>query len=756
MQIDPHDRNNFTLLRLALALLVVLGHFHLLAGVGSPPWPFSYAAAAVDCFFVVSGYLVTYSFDRDGDFHRFYIRRFFRIYPAYIAVVAVQTTIMAWLAPPDMVNRAGDIFRYFIANALFVNFLEHDVGGVLSHLSDPSLNASLWTLKIEVGFYLLLPVIWLAVRRFGAGILIGIFIFSVLYERVLDAAGYAQLAKQLPGQLQFFVLGIAAYKYRQNVGAVPTGVVTGVVLTVAVAAILTALLRVQPPVLYPLVVGLFVMAAAFRTPVFAMRTDLSYGVYLIHAPLIQLALLSGLYRPTLSALLTIVASTVALAFLLERAVERPGIALGRRLSRRRSPAPARRAPVDGDGTEDMNVVVLNDFCHVQGGASKVAIEEAISLARTGAKVTFIGAVGPVCPELRAAPLTTVCLDQPELLDVGRRPLVILQGLWNFTAAAKIAQVLRDRPRDRTVVHLHGYTKALTVSAARAAHRLGYPVICTLHDFFSACPNGAFFDYRRGVPCGRHALSFGCIAAHCDKRRYAHKLFRVARGFIQRTCGRFPAAIEHFISLSEKSEMILRPYLSKRAHIHRLHNGIDWARPPRVDAAANTTILYVGRLDQEKGAHLLAQVAAGLRLPVLFVGDGPLRKEIEALPGMTVTGWIPRDEVRRHVSSARCLVFPSLWYETYGLVVSEAAACGVPALVSDVSAAAERINDGVTGWVFRSGDSADLAKCLTALRDDDAIQAVGERAYRNFWRSARDNAAHATDLVTVYRSILSGA
>jgi len=756
VQITQPDRNNFTVLRLALALLVVLGHSHLLAGVGAPPWPFNYAAAAVDCFFVVSGYLIASSFDRDNDLRRFYLRRFFRIYPLYIAVVLAQTLFMAWLAPGGAAAHAGELLKYFAVNAVFANFLQHDVGGALSGLSDPSLNASLWTLKIEVGFYLFLPLIWVAVRRFGVGVLVGLFILSILYEQILEARGLPELARQLPGQLQFFVLGVAAYKYRPHMSFTSTHPLVGLGVTIALAVLLTALLRSQPPVVYPLVVAAFVIAVAFKSPAVPIRTDISYGVYLVHAPLIQVGLLYGLYRPSGSALLVLVLTTVALALVLEKLIERPGIAVGRRLSRRR-PEPGRPpASTAATRTEDMNIVVLNDFCHVQGGASKVAIEEAISLARIGARVTFIGAVGPVCADLRAAPLTVVCLDQPELLDVGRRPWVILQGLWNFAAATQIALVLRGLSPERTVIHLHGYTKALTVSAARAARRLGYPVICTLHDFFAACPNGAFFDYRRGAPCGRQALSLGCITAHCDKRRYAHKLFRVARGFIQRAYGRFPIAIGHFISLSETSEAILTPYLSKQARIHRLHNGIDWPQPEQIDASANKTILYVGRLDQEKGAHLLAQVAASLRLSVLFVGDGPLRADIEALPGMTVTGWVSRDDVRRYVTQARCLVFPSLWYETYGLVVGEAAAYGVPAIVSSVSAAAERIEDGVTGWVFQSGDAPDLARCLRNLQSDDDVRAAGRAAYRSFWRTAQTNAAHAADLVTVYRSILSGA
>src|SRR5438128_2715548 len=110
---DREADNNFTILRLVLALMVVFGHFHILAGAHAPPWPFNYAAAAVDCFFVVSGYLVSHSFDRDSDFQRFYLRRFFRIYPLYIVVVAVQTVILASLAPGGIAGNFHEVVTYF-------------------------------------------------------------------------------------------------------------------------------------------------------------------------------------------------------------------------------------------------------------------------------------------------------------------------------------------------------------------------------------------------------------------------------------------------------------------------------------------------------------------------------------------------------------------------------------------------------------------------------------------------------------------
>lgn len=750
MKTARFSANNFTALRLLLALLVVLGHFRLLAGVDSPSWPFNYAAVAVDCFFVVSGYLVCNSFDRDPDLRRFYTKRFFRLYPLYIAVVLAQTIVLGFLAPAGFFSSGFRLARYFLVNAVFANFLQYDLGnGVLAGLHTAGLNPSLWTLKIEVSFYLILPVIWWLARRFGAWILAAIFVLSAIYFAAFNAAGHYNIAKQLPGQLQFFVLGIAAYRYRHHLEMKRAGPV----LALLTGLLLTALLRSHPQVIYPFVVAAFVMATALGTPALRLERDISYGVYLLHGPVIQLALLMGLYDSSWRGLAVIFAIVLALAIVTERLIEAPGIALGRWLLRF---FPDRRGPAPGKEEEPgLSVLVLNDFCYVQGGASKVAIDEAVSLARSGVKVTFLGAVGPPCEALRESGVTVECLDQHELLDAGRHPLVLLQGLWNGHAYRRARTILQSLPREHTVVHLHGYTKALTVSPVSAARALGVPVICTLHDFFSACPNGAFFDYTRQQPCPKAALSLDCIAARCDKRHHAHKLYRVARGFIQRLVIRFPGIVRDYISLSERSAALLARYLPRQARIHPLANVMDAARQPRVDAAANGTLLYVGRLDAEKGVGLLALTAARLGLAITFAGDGPLRQEIEAIPGMTVTGWLSRAAVQDHLAHARCLVFPSLWYETYGLVVDEAAARGIPAIVSDVSAAAERVRDNVTGWVFRSGDRADLARCLMLAGDDARITAASEASYRAFWRDAPTPETHTSSLVRIYQSVLQG-
>jgi glycosyltransferase involved in cell wall biosynthesis len=99
------------------------------------------------------------------------------------------------------------------------------------------------------------------------------------------------------------------------------------------------------------------------------------------------------------------------------------------------------------------------------------------------------------------------------------------------------------------------------------------------------------------------------------------------------------------------------------------------------------------------------------------------------------------------------LFPSHWYETFGLVVCEAAARGVPAIVSDVSAAAERVRDGVTGFVFRSGDVGALSERLLATNDTENLARMGRNAYEAFWSAPPDRESHLTRLLEIYSTVI---
>jgi peptidoglycan/LPS O-acetylase OafA/YrhL len=334
MKIRAEDEtNNFTLLRLLLSLAVVLGHFKLLSGTEYPRFPFNLADAAVDCFFVVSGFLIALSYARTRGLWSFYVRRFFRLYPMYACIVLIQTGIMLSLLPGGPFSEPHATLRYLAVNLAFANFLQYDIGGVLHGLRVPGINPSLWTLKIELGFYLIVPLIFVAVRRWGFKALVLIFVASVAYNVVGLWLGDPRYAKQLPGQMQFFVVGMALYLYARDF-RIPRWV-----FPIVAVLFLTAWTWIHPipPGIRPLLVAAFVFCFALGTPVLPMRSDMSYSVYLLHGPLIQMLLLLGLFRDQPPYLIGVVAAVLALSFVAEHLVERPGNEFGRRLSVRLRP-----------------------------------------------------------------------------------------------------------------------------------------------------------------------------------------------------------------------------------------------------------------------------------------------------------------------------------------------------------------------------------------------------------------------------------
>ena len=384
----------------------------------------------------------------------------------------------------------------------------------------------------------------------------------------------------------------------------------------------------------------------------------------------------------------------------------------------------------------------------------MAIDEACDLARSGVRVSFLGAVAPVSDQLRTNGIRVVCLNQQELASAASDPKVAIAGLWNGSAYRAMRRLLEDCDRRGTIVHVHGFTQALGASAIRCAVESGVGVVCTLHDYFTVCPNGGLFNYGARRQCELHPLSAQCIFTDCDKRNYIHKVYRVARTVIQQKYGLLPKGIKHYISLSDTSEAVLRKYLPHDSKFFRLQNPINVPRRPPAAVAESNRLIVVGRLDPEKGIDVAVRAAEISSHPITFVGGGPGEREARMSPFCDVTGWLPRERVVSEIAAARCLLFPSLWKETYGLCVDEAAALGIPSIVSACTAAAERVEDGVTGWHAPPGDVDAWAECITRMADDLTVARMGRAAYERFWETREDEATRTEKLKHIYEEVLS--
>jgi glycosyltransferase involved in cell wall biosynthesis len=123
------------------------------------------------------------------------------------------------------------------------------------------------------------------------------------------------------------------------------------------------------------------------------------------------------------------------------------------------------------------------------------------------------------------------------------------------------------------------------------------------------------------------------------------------------------------------------------------------------------LLWVGRLGREKNLDFLFRVYESVvqRQPetrLVLAGDGPelerLRGEYRSNPRVAFTGRLDRTDLPHLYALADVFVFPSTT-DTFGMVVLEAQACGLPAIVSDVGGPQELVVSGETGFVVRADD-----------------------------------------------------
>ena len=406
----------------------------------------------------------------------------------------------------------------------------------------------------------------------------------------------------------------------------------------------------------------------------------------------------------------------------------------------------------------MNVVVVNDNAHVNGGAAKLAIIEACGLAEKGHNVFFFSALAPTDERLaQHERIEVICTEQYDLLSNPNRLDAFKQGLWNSVALRRLRELLATLDPEDTVIHLHVWSRGLSASVVSGALHAGLPTVCTLHDFLVACPTGTFFLHRQQAICHLKPMSAACIGTNCDTRSYGQKLWRVGRQFLQNQVVQIPARLKHYIVHSSLASDVMRPFLSEDAHLHHVTAYIESQHQPPAAPDEYDRFCYIGRLVNEKGVSMLARSAAAEQVPVVFVGSGALETEIRALnPDAEVTGWVDYAASLSHLRRSRALVFPSLWYETLGLVVLEAAANGIPSIVPDTSAARELVEDGVTGLHFRSGDEDDLRSKLRMLRDPQLAARLGHAAYARFWASSYGHLEpHIASLEEIYHKMLDG-
>lgn len=409
------------------------------------------------------------------------------------------------------------------------------------------------------------------------------------------------------------------------------------------------------------------------------------------------------------------------------------------------------------GPAPSRVVVINDRSLAFGGATGLALLSARLLQARGIPVTYLAGDEGENPALAEAGIPVHALGGKRLLEAGALAS-LRRGLYNPATLDLVGDLIRRHDDPGTVYHLHTWSQILSPAVFRALEPVRGRLFVSAHDFFLTCPNGAYALFRQGRTCPHVPLSLACLATQCDRRSYAHKLWRVARQTVQARTLRYRDAAPRVLAI----HAAMRPLLVRGgvpdAAITTVPNPIHPWSTTRIAAERNRTFVFVGRLNEEKGPDLAARAARAAGVPLLVIGDGPLLERLQRdHPEVRFAGRQPAEAVARLVRDARALVMPSRYPEPYGLVAGEALWSGLPVILTDQALLAADIVIRQAGLACDPRDEAALAGAMARLAGDDALT---ERMSRNAFSRTAD-LGHSTEswtdaLLDAYAAVLAEA
>ena len=325
MPVIPKE-NAFNAIRFLLCLIVLLMHSFGVVKIHNAYLLDGHIA--VCGFFILSGFWVTKSYFSSDSLKTFFIKRAKKILPMYYISVIGFSLICSYFSDLPAKEYFGlNYFKYIFWNSLFLNFICPSLPGCFK---GEAVNGALWTIKLEIEFYLILPLImfiWkkLKTNKSKNAFLAALYILSVVYNLLLRKyAGTLHLPKQLehqlPGFISFFVSGMFIFLNWNLFLKVKN------YLLLPSVAIYILHYVTKTEILFPMGFAVIIVwsALAFKKlQLIGNNIDFSWGMYLFHFPIMQIIYYSAGGKVNIPVyIFSVIGISFMLTFIIEKYIQK--------------------------------------------------------------------------------------------------------------------------------------------------------------------------------------------------------------------------------------------------------------------------------------------------------------------------------------------------------------------------------------------------------------------------------------------------
>lgn len=294
-----------------------------------------YSRIAVEIFFILSGFWVSKSILLSSSLKKYFIKRVKKIFPLYLLTVFFFSAVIFFFTDLSFSQYflSKEFFKYIIFNSLTANFLCPSLPDAFN--GNP-VNGSLWTIKVEIGFYIILPfILWLMKKIcckneekkvFRCNVFLAVlYVVSTVIMCLIPVAVkrlglHHSFSNQLPSFLSYFIAGMMCFFCYDFVFKNQNKLI--------IPALIVFILRrfIYIDFLLPLAIAVIVFWCAFHlTPFnnFGRQTDYSYAMYLVHFPVIQMILTTNMFSTTpVLGLAAVIGISFTLAYMMENFVQK--------------------------------------------------------------------------------------------------------------------------------------------------------------------------------------------------------------------------------------------------------------------------------------------------------------------------------------------------------------------------------------------------------------------------------------------------
>ncbi len=332
-------------------------------------------------------------------------------------------------------------------------------------------------------------------------------------------------------------------------------------------------------------------------------------------------------------------------------------------------------------------------------------------------------------------------------------------VYSKKAKAAFAKLISDFRPD--IIHVFAIYVKLTPSILDAAREAGVPVVMSCNDYKHICPNYKLYHHGHLCEECRGERFYRAAVNRCCHNSSVYSVASMLESYVHAFLNIYRKNVHTFLFASDFMARKTEEFWGADSFVwKKLGNPFDSTK--YITSYSSTgSVLYFGRLIDEKGVDILIRAAAQLPdVSFRIVGDGPDMRALQKLScnlganNITFAGPKWGDDIERELQDCRMVVVPSVWYENYPYVINQAFAFGKPVIGSNRGGIPELVQHGERGLIYEASDPNALAGAVRQLWDKSDLSEVMGRNAKAFADSEFNDEIFYQSLKAIYTEVLA--